>query len=84
LSKSHSRLNHYDSGLPQGLDYTERYLLESGLKWTPIKRYTLSMPKGRGKSTVSIQHERLAGERAVEEMRAFWRERLTRLAGILG
>lgn len=46
-----SRLNHYDSALPQGLEYTERYLLESGLKWTPIKRYTLSMPRGRGTSS---------------------------------
>lgn len=49
--KPQSRLNHYDSALPQGLDYTERYLLESGLKWTPIKRYKLSMPKGRGTSS---------------------------------
>jgi hypothetical protein len=37
--------------------------------------------KGRGKSTVSIQHERLGSAEAVEEMRAFWKERLSRLAG---
>lgn len=49
--KPQSRLSLYDNGLPQGLEYTERYLLESGLKWTPIKRYKLSMPKGRGASS---------------------------------
>jgi hypothetical protein len=49
--KPESRLNHFDNALPQGLEYTERYLLDSGLKWTPIKRYTLSMPKGRGTSS---------------------------------
>ena len=49
--KPESRLHHYDSALPQGLEYTERYLLQAGLKWTPIKRYTLSMPRGRGSSS---------------------------------
>ena len=39
--------------------------------------------KGRGKSTVSIQHERLDSAEAVEEMRAFWKERLGRLSEIL-
>jgi len=42
------RLNHCDSQLPQHLEYTERYLLESGLKWTPIKRYDRNMPRGCG------------------------------------
>ncbi len=42
------RLNHCDSQLPQHLDYTERYLLESGLKWTPIKLYDRNMPRGCG------------------------------------
>ncbi len=39
--------------------------------------------KGRGKSSVAIQHERLPDADAVEEMRAFWKERLTRLGQIL-
>jgi hypothetical protein len=39
--------------------------------------------KGRSKSTVSIQHERLASAGAVEEMRAFWKERLALLAEAL-
>ncbi len=43
-----SRLKHYDSELPQNREYTERYLLEGGLKWTPMKRYFRSMPKGCG------------------------------------
>jgi hypothetical protein len=43
-----SRLRHYDSELSQNLKYTERYLLESGLKWTPIKRYFRQMTKGCG------------------------------------
>ncbi len=42
------RLNACDSQLPQHLEYTERYLLENGLKWTPIKRYEKNMPKGCG------------------------------------
>ncbi len=40
--------------------------------------------KGRGKAAVSIQHERLPTAEAVEEMRAFWKERLGRLAEALG
>lgn len=35
--------------------------------------------KGRGKSTVVIQHERLSDEGAVEETRSFWKERLAKL-----
>ncbi len=46
-----SQLKHHDSALPQGLEYTERYLLQTGLKWTPVKRYSLVMPKGRGSSS---------------------------------
>ena len=46
-----SRLNHHDSELPAGLDYTETYLLKTGLKWTPVKRYNLAMPRGRGTSS---------------------------------
>jgi hypothetical protein len=36
--------------------------------------------KGRGKSTAHIQHEKLPSAEAVEEMRAFWKERLERLS----
>ena len=36
--------------------------------------------KGDAKSTVAVLHERLSDAGAVEEMRAFWKERLTRLA----
>lgn len=43
-----SRLHHTDNALPEHLAYTERYLLESGLKWTPIKRYERNMPRGIG------------------------------------
>ena len=46
-----SRLTHHDSAVPTGLEYTERYLLKTGLKWTPVKRYSLSMPRGRGTSS---------------------------------
>lgn len=49
--KPESRLKMEDSGLPQHLDYTERYLVENGLKWTPITRYHLIMPRGRGSSS---------------------------------
>jgi hypothetical protein len=45
------RLNHCDSQLPEHFEYTERYLLESGLKWTPIKRYERMMPKGCGRTS---------------------------------
>ncbi len=36
--------------------------------------------KGKRKATVTIRHERLADEGAVEEKRAFWKERLAHLA----
>jgi hypothetical protein len=40
-------------------------------------------PKDRNKTTVTVQHEKLKGARAVEEMRAMWKERLARLADLL-
>lgn len=43
-------LHRFDSHLPQGVGVTERYLLDTGLKWTPIKRYSVSM-RGRGTSS---------------------------------
>ncbi len=39
--------------------------------------------KGPGKSTVHLQHERLAGSTEVGRLRAFWKERLGRLAAML-
>jgi uncharacterized protein YndB with AHSA1/START domain len=40
-------------------------------------------PKGRGKTTVTVQHERLPDTGAVEEMRAMWKEHLASLAEML-
>jgi hypothetical protein len=40
-------------------------------------------PKGRSKTTVAVQHERLPDARAVEEMRGMWKEHLKRLAEVL-
>lgn len=45
------RLTPHDGVPPTGLGHTEKYLLNAGLKWTPIKRYTLTMPNGRGTSS---------------------------------
>jgi uncharacterized protein YndB with AHSA1/START domain len=41
-------------------------------------------PKDRNRTTVTVQHEKLPDAGAVEGMRAFWKERLTRLGEILG
>ena len=49
--KPESRLKLEDGDLPQNLGFTERFLVNNGLKWTPIKRYHLSMPLGRGTSS---------------------------------
>jgi Activator of Hsp90 ATPase homolog 1-like protein len=40
-------------------------------------------PKGRSKTSVTIQHEKLPDAGAVDEMRAMWKERLNRLAKVL-
>jgi hypothetical protein len=40
-------------------------------------------PKGRSKTTVAVQHERLPDARAVEEMRGMWKDHLERLAKVL-
>lgn len=40
--------------------------------------------KDRNRTTVTVQHEKLPDAGAVEEMRAVWKERLTRLGEILG
>ncbi len=49
--KSKSHLKPYDTDLSQDSQFTEEYLLKTGLKWTPIKRYNITMPKGRGSSS---------------------------------
>lgn len=46
-----SRLTQDGAGVPQGMNKTERYLLTTGLKWSPAKRYFAKMPNGRGKSS---------------------------------
>lgn len=43
----------------------------------------LFLAKGPGRSQVSVDHRKLADAEAVERMRAFWRERLTRLQELL-
>jgi uncharacterized protein YndB with AHSA1/START domain len=40
-------------------------------------------PKGAGKSRVSVQHTKLADAKDVEKKRAYWNERLEKLAGVL-
>jgi uncharacterized protein YndB with AHSA1/START domain len=40
-------------------------------------------PKGRSKTTVAVQHERLPDARAVEEKRGMWKDHLERLAKVL-
>ncbi|MCG8624545.1 MAG: S8 family serine peptidase, partial [Proteobacteria bacterium] len=47
-----SRLKHLDGVRSGHPDFaTERELLKSGLKWAPVKRYRLTMPKGCGTSS---------------------------------
>jgi len=41
---------------------------------------SIFVSKSRSKASVNVQHERLSDEEAVEEMRAFWKERLGELA----
>lgn len=43
-----SQLTHDGAGMPQGMHKTEKSLISTGLKWSPIKRYHAHMPKGRG------------------------------------
>jgi hypothetical protein len=40
-------------------------------------------PKGRNKTTVTVQHDRLPDAGAVEDMRAMWKERLGNLGNML-
>ncbi len=46
-----SRLNHDAGDVPQGMNKTESYLIRTGLKWSPLKRYQVSMPQGRGNTS---------------------------------
>ena len=46
-----SRLMQDGSGVPPGMNKTERYMLATGLKWTPIKRFYANMPQGRGNNS---------------------------------
>jgi len=46
-----SQLKHDGSEVPQGMHKTEKYLLTTGLKWSPIKRYFTSMERGRGNTS---------------------------------
>jgi uncharacterized protein YndB with AHSA1/START domain len=40
-------------------------------------------PKGEGKSTAVLRHERLAGTQETERMKTFWRERVAKLKEVL-
>ncbi len=46
-----SRLNQDAGDVPQGMNKTESYLIKTGLKWSPIKRYQVAMPEGRGNTS---------------------------------
>ncbi|MBN9553486.1 MAG: S8 family serine peptidase, partial [Alphaproteobacteria bacterium] len=59
-----SQLKQDGSGVPQGMNKTEAYLLKTGLKWSPIKKYSANMPKGRGERStwrLSIDSQQRAG-----------------------
>lgn len=45
------RLNHDSKDVPKGMGKSESYLIRTGLKWSPIKRYHASMPKGCGNTS---------------------------------
>lgn len=64
--KPKGQLQLFDSSLPSGLNFTENYMLKSGLKWTPVKRYLLNMPQGRGVS--STWRLRLSGLARAQQM----------------
>ena len=69
-----SRLKLEDSELSQNLHFSEHFLVKNGLKWTPIKRYSLSMPRGRGTSgawRLSVKSTTRAGAKIPMEGIAF-------------
>jgi len=46
-----SHLNHDAGNVPQGMGKSESHLIKTGLKWSPLKRYNVSMPEGRGNTS---------------------------------
>jgi len=46
-----TRLAHDAADVPQGMNKTENYLIKTGLKWSPVKRYHVAMPQGRGNTS---------------------------------
>jgi hypothetical protein len=60
-----SRLTHDAADVPQGMSKTENYLIKTGLKWSPTKRYNITMPEGRGNTSnwkLSLESLVRAGE----------------------
>lgn len=45
------RLSHDAGDIPEGMNKSESYLVRTGLKWSPIKRYHLTMQQGRGNTS---------------------------------
>lgn len=45
------RLSHDAGDVPEGMNKSESYLIRTGLKWSPVKRYHLAMPEGRGNTS---------------------------------
>jgi len=50
-SKWESRLGHDGADVAKGTSKSESSLIRTGLKWSPTKRYQVSMPSGRGSSS---------------------------------
>ncbi|MDL5051788.1 hypothetical protein QQ054_37925 [Oscillatoria amoena NRMC-F 0135] len=46
-----ARLNHDAGDVPKGMSKSESYLIRTGLKWSPIKRYHVEMRNGRGNTS---------------------------------
>jgi hypothetical protein len=46
-----SRLEHDGADVAQGTGKTESFLIKTGLKWSPVKRYHVAMKKGRGNTS---------------------------------
>lgn len=46
-----SQLQHDGTDVAQGTGKTESFLIRTGLKWSPVKRYHVAMKKGRGNTS---------------------------------
>lgn len=46
-----SQLDHDAADVPKGMARSESYLIRTGLKWSPIKRYSAVMKNGRGNTS---------------------------------